>query len=109
VIAHNRGGSAWWPALLLLLASSLGTAWLELRPPATAGAPIAAIFPPWWDADRTFAAAASAGSAIVRAGALGNIVVVAAEGDDLPRRLSEAGAWFLVNPIAVGGCLKEGS
>jgi methyl-accepting chemotaxis protein len=45
----NRGSSAWWPALLLLLASSLGTAWLELRPPA--GAPIAAVFPPWWQAE----------------------------------------------------------
>jgi hypothetical protein len=90
-----------------LLASSLGTASLELRPLGTVGAPIAAVFPPWWPADRAFVAAASAGGAVVRAGAWPNILVVAAEDDDLPRRLREAGAWLLVNPIAIGGCFKE--
>jgi hypothetical protein len=107
VTIASRGRSAWWPALLLLLASSLGTAWLELRPLAAVGAPIAAIFPPWWQADRTFVAAASAGGAVVRAGAWPNILVVTAEDGDLPRRLREAGAWLLVNPIALGGCFKE--
>jgi hypothetical protein len=102
---HRR--SAWSPALLLLLASALGTAWLGLRP--VAGAPVAAIFPPWWDDERSFAAAASTGGAIVREGAWSNILVVTSADGDLARRLRDAGALLLVNPAALDGCLKERS
>ena len=101
--------SSWSAALLLLAASALGTAWLGLRPPATVDAPVAAIFPPWWDAQRAFAAAASAGGAVVRKGAWSNILVVTAGDGDLPGRLRTAGAWLLVNPTALGGCFKETS
>ena len=105
----DRRRSAWPTALLLLLASALGTAWLGLRPPATVGAPIAAVFPPWWEAGRAFAAAASAGGAIIRKGAWSNILVVTSGEGDLPHRLHDAGAWLLVNPTALGGCFKERS
>jgi hypothetical protein len=103
----NRRWIAWLPALLLLLASALGSAWLELRPTATVGAPVAAIFPPWWNAERSFTAAASAGGAIVRTGTWSNILVVTAADGGLFNRLRAAGAWLLVNPTALDGCFKE--
>jgi hypothetical protein len=104
---QNHRRSAWSPALLLLLASALGIGWIGLRP--AVGAPVAAIFPPWWNAERVFAAAASAGGAIVREGAWPSILVVSAADGDLPHRLREAGAWLLVNPTALDGCFKERS
>jgi hypothetical protein len=101
----DRGCAAWMPALLLLAASTFGTGWIALRPPEQAGAPVAAIFPPWWDATRSFAAAASAGASIVRPGAWPAILVVTAPDAGLSRRLHAAGAWFLVNPMALAACL----
>jgi hypothetical protein len=106
-MASDRRRLAWAPALLLLLASAIGTAWLGLQP--LDGAPVAAIFPPWWGAERVFTAAASTGGAIVREGAWSNILVVAAPDGDLHHRLHEAGAWLLVNPTTLDGCFKERS
>jgi hypothetical protein len=105
----NPRRSAWLPALLLLLASALGTAWLGFRPPTAVGTPVAAIFPPWWDDVHVFTAAASTGGAIVREGAWSNILVVISDEGDLPHRLHAAGAWLVVNPIALDACFKERS
>jgi hypothetical protein len=106
-MVDDGGRSAWLPAILLLVASFLGTAWLGLRPESGAGAPVAAVFPPWWNSERVFAAAASTGGAIVREGAWENILVLNSASADLPRRLRAAGAWLLLNPKALDACLKE--
>jgi hypothetical protein len=98
---------AWIPAAILLLVSFLGTATLGLWPSGAAGAPIAAVFPPWWSAERSFAAAASAGGAIVREGAWSNILVVMPGDGDFAHRLQAAGAWLLLDPRALDACLKE--
>jgi hypothetical protein len=97
----------WLPAVLLLLVSFLGTAWLGLRPSSAVGEPVAALFPPWWGAERVFAAAASAGGAIVREGAWSNILVLSSADGDFADRLHTAGAWLLLNPKALDACLKE--
>jgi hypothetical protein len=104
-----RLSSAWTPALLLLFATTVGMLCLMSRPSTAIGATVAAIFPPWWTAERSFAAAASAEGAIVRTGVWSNILVLNIADADLPYRLRTAGAFFLVNPVAVGGCLKEAS
>ena len=62
--------------------------------------PVAAIFPPWWDARSAFVAAGDAG-AVVRFGALPFVVIVAATDR---ARLRAAGAWLLLDPRALGGC-----
>jgi len=106
-MVDDGGRSAWLPAILLLVASLLGTAWLGLRSGSGIGAPVAAVFPPWWDSERIFAAAASTGGAIVREGIWSNILVLNSADADLPRRLRGAGAWLLLNPKALDACLKE--
>jgi hypothetical protein len=106
-MVDDGGRSAWLPAILLLVASFLGTAWLGLRPDSAAGAPVAAVFPPWWGGERVFAASVSTGGAIVREGAWANILVLISADTDLPRRLRAAGAWLLLNPKALDACLKE--
>jgi hypothetical protein len=103
----NREGNAWLPAMALLLVSFLGTAWLGLRPSGAAGEPVAAVFPPWWSAERAFVAASAAGGAVVREGAWSNILVVSSAERDFPDRLHVAGAWLLLNPKALDACLKE--
>ena len=104
--ASDRNYLAWLPALLLLVVTGLGTAGLTLRPTTVAGGPVAAIFPPWWNATESFAAATTAGGNVIRQGAWSNILIVAAPGIDLSHRLRHAGALLLVDPTAIGGCLE---
>jgi hypothetical protein len=66
--------------------------------------PVAAIFPPWWTAARGFEAAALSGVPIVRTGAFANILVLAPGQPNLPARLHAAGAWMVVDAMALGGC-----
>jgi hypothetical protein len=106
-VAKSSGRAAWLPASLLLVVSVLGTATLSVLPSDAPGAPVAAVFPPWWSAERSFAAAASAGGAIVREGAWSNILVVTPGEGDFTRRLYAAGAWLLVDPKALDACLKD--
>ncbi len=103
----DGGWRTWSPAILLLLVSFIASAWLDLRPVLAADEPVAALFPPWWSADRTLAAATSTGGAIVREGAWSSILVLKSDDGDLGRRLYASGAWLLVNPKALEACLKE--
>ena len=99
------------PLRSLLPALAIGgvslAAALAAASPAADGA-VAAIFPPWWDATRVAAATAPAG-VTVRFGALPFIVVVAADaqGTTPPgAALYRAGAWLLLNPQTLTGCLS---
>jgi hypothetical protein len=100
-----------WPQWLfptaLLLVSWLWVAALvmQTRPGDDV---VAVIFPPWWTADRSFAAVASAGAAIVRAGGISTILVVQPGGPDGLERLRGAGAWFAIDPKAVDACFETG-
>jgi len=64
--------------------------------------PVAAVFPPWWGARQAIAAAGSAG-AVVRFGVVPSIVIVMAADRGL---LRSHGAWFLLDPVALGGCSR---
>ena len=80
-------------------------AWLALSPKP--GQPVAALFPPWWSAERAFAAATSTGGRIVRTGAWSTLVVVVPEAGHeagFSGRLGVAGAWLIVDPQSLGGC-----
>lgn len=73
-----------------------------MRPPATG--PLAVLFPPWWSATEALRAAATAGTP-VRFGAAGFVVVIMPDGPNAVRRLRRAGAWAVVDPQALGGCI----
>jgi hypothetical protein len=91
------------PALALLAGSFVLLASLFLTPPAGA-TQIAAVFSPVMSKREVLAAVVEAGAAPVRQGALSNVMVVAAETDDIRNKLQRAGAWVLLDPIAAGGC-----
>jgi hypothetical protein len=94
-------------AIALLAASVAPMAWIEAQP-RDAGT-VAAVYPPWFDADRTIRRAAEAGGAVVRFGAIGAIVVVHDDKPGLSDRLRASGAWFVLDPQFLGGCLSLGT
>lgn len=91
------------PALALTIAS-LGAAVAFEAGPRTPRQ-IAAVFPPWWSQARVLAAAGEAG-AITAIGGARNVVVVVADDDLLPGRLSAAGALLQLNPSLTGLCAE---
>jgi hypothetical protein len=92
----------WLPALGLLAASVVASAWLSLRPSDDHF--VAAVFPPWWGEARSIAAVADAGGAIVGWGALSSVVLARSDGSDFVARLHAAGAMFLLDPSPLGLC-----
>jgi hypothetical protein len=97
---------AWVNATGLLVASFVGVAALSLQ--ARPGTEVVAVaFPPWWSAQRIFAAAASADAAIVRTTAIPSILVVEPDHDNGLMRLREAGAWLAIDPQAIAACFTK--
>ena len=106
-VGVGEGVAPWLPAFGLLLLGAVGAAWSGLRPRGEDG-PLAAVFPPWWSAPAAFGAAASADVAVVRTGAWPSLLVVRPTGPDAPSRLRAAGAWFVLDGRAMGGCAPDG-
>jgi hypothetical protein len=95
---------AWLNAAVLLLSSWIFIAALSLqiRPDTEI---VAVVFPPWWNAQQAFQAAASADAAFVRTTAIPTILVVRPDDRAGLTRLREAGAWLAIDPRAIAACL----
>jgi hypothetical protein len=81
----------------------IATLILTIRLSVPASDIVAAIFPPWWSTERTFEAAASAGD-LVEAGHFPMILIVRGDPAVLAARLYSAGALFIIDFRALGGC-----
>ncbi len=103
---ETRGAADWLVASGVLLSSWVAVAALTLQPTIDSDI-VAVAFPPWWDAERTVLASASAGADIVRTGAIPTILVVRPAGLDGLARLRTAGAWLAMDPKAIEGCLNR--
>jgi hypothetical protein len=97
---------AWLNAATLLIASFLAIAVLSLRVRPDAEV-VAVAFPPWWNSQRAFLAAASADAAIVRMTAVPSLLVVRPDRSDGLARLREAGVWLVVDPRAITACFLQ--
>ncbi len=82
---------AWLNAAALLIASftAITALSLQVRPGAEV---VAVAFPPWWNSQRAFLAAASADAAIRHDGLA---------------RLRAAGVWLMVDPQAITACFLQ--
>lgn len=96
----------WLCPIALLLVSWVWVAALVVQVQPD-GDVVAVVFPPWWGADRSLAAVASAGAAIMRAGGLSSVIIVQPAAAEGLRRLREAGVWLTIDPKAVGACLAN--
>ena len=95
----------WLNATALLLASVVAVAALSLQ--VRPGAEVVAVaFPPWWNTEQIFAAAASSDAAIVRTTALPAMLVVRPSDHEGLSRLRLAGAWLTIDPQAIAACFN---
>jgi hypothetical protein len=87
----------------LVVASVLAMAALQAHP--RDGAQVAAVFAPWTDDGGAIARVAQAGGLVVRRGIVDAIIVVQSDQPGLIARLYAAGAWLVIDPATLGGCL----
>tara|TARA_R110000868_G_scaffold13586_1_gene63189 strand:- start:112 stop:429 length:318 start_codon:yes stop_codon:yes gene_type:complete len=94
------------PATLLVVVCVLWLAAATLRP-VPGQTQVGVVFPPGLDGDQVLARIADAGGRLVREGAWPFIAVIALDTPETLARLSDQGALFTVNPLALGGCLTR--
>lgn len=101
----SRGMQSVIVAIVLTMASVTAMAALQMRP--RDGTQVAAVFAPWIRGEDALARVAQAGGSVVRQGAVDAVVVVQGDDPDLIDRLYAAGAWAVIDPAALGGCLAD--
>lgn len=97
---------AWLHAVVLMVVNFVALAALSFQPQAGSQT-LAVAFPPWWDTRHTFLAAASADVAIVRETAFPSLLVVKIDDNASAIRLRAAGAWLILDPVAVAACINN--
>jgi len=106
-VAKRRSGG--WPAAVaaavMVVASAMPIVWIQAQP--RDGADVAAIFAPWATREGAFARTIAAGGIVVRQGTTDTILVVHGGNPGLIDRLYAAGAWAVIDPVALGGCLVK--
>ena len=102
--AHRISTALVVVTLLTASVGSMGAA--TMAPGEDEAAPVAALFPLWWDAERSFLATAQAGGTIVRPGAISSLLVTQSSEPGFRRKLHVSGAWLLLDPKAIAACLK---
>jgi len=89
--------------VLLTLAAPLAL----IAGPKDMGEGVAVVFAPWIDEATAMSRVGEAGGAVIRAGNLGFISVAMPASPDFAADIRKAGAWLLLDPQVVGGCLTE--
>lgn len=100
--AAGEGLAAWLVSAGLLACGVVAAGAIGLAP--RPGRPVAALFPPWWGAERALAAAASAQGVVARTGAWPTLLVASSGAAGLGGRLRSAGAWLILDARPLGGC-----
>ncbi|MHA6287746.1 hypothetical protein [Maricaulis sp. CAU 1757] len=67
----------------------------------------AVVFPPSWQPADILRAAARADVEMVRLGALNNIAIITLPDEAAGDRIRRSGAWLILPPGALGGCLQR--
>ncbi len=88
--------------ICLVFISMLGVG--SIAAPGHAGGPVAAVFPPWWDLTQSVSTASRFGT-VIAVGAIPSIVVMQPEPGADVSGLHGAGAWGIMAPEFVLGCL----
>ena len=102
-VASKRSGIVLAATGLFLVATLLAPAAFSLAPSDPTS--VAVVFPPWRDHEADFLSVIAAGGRILREGALPNILIAKGEDGRFGTRLYAEGAWAVVDPLALGGCL----
>ena len=100
----RRRAPAWLPAAALLAISAVAIL-LAGFGPTGAGGQYAVVAPPWFDLGRTVQLANAAGGEIVDVGGLSNVVIIHSGDPKIVSALYAAGAWLVLDPVRMRGCL----
>ena len=107
-VAPARVGRAAWrdllPACALLIIGLAGLAIAKLMPTGADGQ-YAVIAPPWYALPQTISLVQAAHGGIVEVGDNGNVVIASSHEPDFVRALYGAGAWLVIDPVRLRGCL----
>lgn len=98
-----------WAAIALLFGSTIFMGVLMLTGPVEPNRTLAAFYPPWLDRTEVLGAVSAAGGAMLRHGGIETVALVRLDSPDAADRLKNAGAWAVVDPAGLFGCvgLKE--
>lgn len=66
---------------------------------------VAVVFAPWIDEATAMSRVGAAGGAVIRAGNVGFISVAMPQSPEFATDIRAAGAWLLLDPQVVGGCI----
>jgi hypothetical protein len=102
-VESSRAKQAVVAAAFFTALSVIAMAALQAQP--RDGTQVAVVFSPWTGGDHAFARVAQAGGLVVRRGIIDAIVVVQSDDPGLIDRLYAAGAWAVIDPATLGGCL----
>ncbi|MEZ5934324.1 MAG: hypothetical protein R3F54_20770 [Alphaproteobacteria bacterium] len=92
------------PALLITLSSAVLAGATSLGAPASGKVGI--VFSPGLPEAEAVRRVVAAGGLPINVGAFENIVVAWAESPGFPSRVRDEGAWLVVDPQSLGGCLR---
>lgn len=90
--------------VILLFSSTVSAAFAVTLGAGMGGAPMVAVFPPWWERSETLSAALSTRAAFVDTSRFGWMVVVAAEDEDVRQSLRRSGAVIFLNARGAALC-----
>jgi hypothetical protein len=92
------------PAITLLIVSAVGILLSALSPSGGRGQ-YAVIAPPWYSFAQTAGLVATAGGDIVDFGAIADVVIAHSDSPGFVGALYRAGAWLVIDPVGLRGCL----
>jgi hypothetical protein len=104
----GRRGGATLPVVLLLLFSLLAAPVASLAP-REGETQFAVIASPWQGFGDMMALVADADGTIVDAGRLSNAVIAHSDNPDFVGAAYRAGAWLVLDPVLLRGCLGAGA
>ena len=92
------------PAIALLVASA-GAIFMAAFSPSGGRGQYAVLAPPWYSRAQTLKLAVMAGGDVVDVGNLQNVVIVHSASPRFVAALYHSGAWLVVDPLELRGCL----
>jgi hypothetical protein len=101
---NRRGWLDFGPAIALLIVSAVGILMSALSPSGDRGQ-YAVVAPPWYNFAQTAGLVATAGGDIVDFGAVEDVVIAHSDNPEFVGALYRAGAWLVIDPVGLRGCL----
>lgn len=96
-----------WPAVALLGVFLVGLVVATLYPSGSDDQ-YAVVAPPWFNRHQTIGVIESVDAGIVDTGGPANMLIVHSSAPDAVRKLYAAGAWLVIDPVRLRGCIGFG-